>query len=421
MSTDDLAKKRALLTPEKLAMLEKRLRGNVSEGKKEAAERSEDGVKSVVTNWRLQASLPVDWESLMRAGTEQAQRLPVDFNFEESVRFATWFDHYCTVYIAITLRRMGVFARPGERVMLDELVERLQVIPSYRKLLNRWLLELVAAGFLKRDGERFVNLQSFPQEPQESYGNGTDNLVNKACESIPDIITGKKHAVEVFFTGGSFKVAEWGYQLGVAARYFNAIAAALVSPIVAASSADRELRILEIGAGIGGTTAALLPLLARQRSAYIFTDISSYFLDHARAKFAAYPFIHYDIWDINQDPSSLGFKPGTFDLILAANVLHCARFLRTTLQSICSLLNPGGMILILELTRNRACQMIFPGLLEGFSHFEDERLKQSKPLLSYEQWRSALQANGFKEFAAFPEPGSPAEVLGQHVMIARAI
>ena len=44
---------------------------------------------------------------------------------------------------------------------------------------------------------------------------------------------------------------------------------------------DRKLRILEVGAGTGGTTAHVLPLLPADRTEYLFTDVSPLFTARA--------------------------------------------------------------------------------------------------------------------------------------------
>ena len=50
-------------------------------------------------------------------------------------------------------------------------------------------------------------------------------------------------------------------------RYANAIAGAAVEAAARTSKANRPFRILEVGAGTGGTSATLLPLLDPDRTA----------------------------------------------------------------------------------------------------------------------------------------------------------
>lgn len=89
--------------------------------------------------------------------------------------------------------------------------------------------------------------------------------------------------------------------------------------------AKPNLRILEIGAGTGGTTASVLKDLTahfgeRMYSKYTYTDISAGFFVAAKERFKDYQNIQYAILDISKDPISQGFEAESYDLILASNV-----------------------------------------------------------------------------------------------------
>jgi acyl carrier protein len=83
------------------------------------------------------------------------------------------------------------------------------------------------------------------------------------------------------------------------------------------------------------------------------------------------------------------------------------------------LLVPGGFLVLAEATCHQAWFDMTTGLIEGWQHFTDD-LRGDQPLLSPERWQAALLAHGFSEVCSFPEKGSPAGVLGQHVILARA-
>lgn len=86
-----------------------------------------------------------------------------------------------------------------------------------------------------------------------------------------------------------------------------------------------SMKILEIGAGTGATTADVLsslqtPDLGRLYSEYFFTDISPGFFASAREQFQQFSGIVFKPLDITHDPVGQGFQEGYFDLIIAANV-----------------------------------------------------------------------------------------------------
>jgi len=183
----------------------------------------------------------------------------------------------------------------------------------------------------------------------------------------------------------------------------------------------RRVRILEIGAGTGGTTSRILPHLPIHQTEYVFTDISVLFTRNAQEKFRDYPFVRYEVLDIEQDPEAQGFGSHQFDLIIATNVLHATRDLRQTLRHVQQLLAPWGILLLMEnTTRQRWVDLIF-GLLEGWWKFADLDLRPSYPLLSAPQWQELLEENGFKQ-AVTIDPAQEREggLFHQAVIVAQA-
>lgn len=86
-----------------------------------------------------------------------------------------------------------------------------------------------------------------------------------------------------------------------------------------------QLRILEVGAGTGGTTAKILRALRsafgeRMYAKYMYTDISSGFMAAAKERFENCENIEYGVLDISQDPVEQGFQLGAYDLIIGSNV-----------------------------------------------------------------------------------------------------
>jgi predicted O-methyltransferase YrrM len=86
-----------------------------------------------------------------------------------------------------------------------------------------------------------------------------------------------------------------------------------------------NMRILEIGAGTGGFTSTVLPVLNESDnscmySKYTYTDISSGFFKAAKERFATYQNLEFAILDISQDLQHQGIQLHSYDLIIAANV-----------------------------------------------------------------------------------------------------
>lgn len=114
-----------------------------------------------------------------------------------------------------------------------------------------------------------------------------------------------------------------------------------------------NISILEIGAGTGGTSYHVLKKLrcedgSHQASRYVYTDISPGFLAKAAEKFAGAQIMEFTTLNIEEDPIQQGFKPESFDIILAANVLHATKHIAQTLAHVRSLLKPGGKLVLSE-------------------------------------------------------------------------
>ena len=134
-------------------------------------------------------------------------------------------------------------------------------------------------------------------------------------EQLSDIVAGRKSALESLFPDGSFELATALYERSAAMRYVNGLAASAVAALSHAMPSGSELRVLEIGAGTGGTTGAILRALPPERTRYRFTDVSDAFLANARERFAGYPNVEFATFDLELDPEKQNCPPGSFDVI----------------------------------------------------------------------------------------------------------
>ncbi|KAJ4287790.1 hypothetical protein N0V90_012494 [Kalmusia sp. IMI 367209] len=184
-----------------------------------------------------------------------------------------------------------------------------------------------------------------------------------------------------------------------------------------------QMRVLEIGAGTAATTASILDqVYANGRRAkldrFVFTDISSGFFEAAREKLARYAdILDFRKLDIEYSPLDQGFEPGTFDLIIASNVLHATVSIKRSLEHAKVLLKPTGKLVLVELILPQTGPLSTPllfGMLPGWWLGQDEGREMS-PLLSAPQWHKILLDSGFSgldaEFQDFPDDGHEISVL----------
>ena len=135
-----------------------------------------------------------------------------------------------------------------------------------------------------------------------------------------------------------------------------------------------HLNILEIGAGTGGATYPILQTLGGGADGklprfanYDFTDISAGFFEKAMEKLQGWgELVKFRKLDIERDPFEQGYEEGSYDLIIAANVLHATSRIENTLKRVRSLLKPGGTLVLIEITvKTMAASLIF-GTLPGW-------------------------------------------------------
>ncbi|MDN0200047.1 SDR family NAD(P)-dependent oxidoreductase [Streptomyces sp. S.PNR 29] len=329
--------------------------------------------------------------------------------------------------LAAVLHRAGVFAQPERRHDRAALAARLGVVPEHTALFQRQLDLLAAAGHL-RTGDDWVQPTGRPVEPESEVVRAVDELIARrpgvepvagllrdCLTALPDVLTGRRGAMEILFPDGTPDRVAAVYRGDPVTDRCNAEVARLVVEQVEARKAaapGTTVRVLEVGAGTGGTSAAVLAALARHGESveYVFTDVSAAFVRKARARFGAdHPFARFEVLDIEADPADQGFTPGDHDIVLGTNVLHATRSLADTLTQVKRLLRTGGVLLVTEGTRPLHQLALIFGLTPGWWLFGDQEHRMpGSPLASEQQWRDVLAACGYRDIST----GSPTTSVG---------
>ena len=156
---------------------------------------------------------------------------------------------------------------------------------------------------------------------------------------------------------------------------------------------EQEIRILELGAGTGGTTSYIVELLAtsQQKFQYTFTDLSSSMVGAARKRFARHDFMHYAILDVEESPPPQFLSK--YDIVISSNCIHATRDLTLSCTNIKEMLRPDGILCLIELTQNLFWFDLVFGLLEGWWLFEDGR---QHVLADEGLWSQCLRSAGYQ-------------------------
>ncbi|KAJ5895285.1 hypothetical protein N7495_006976 [Penicillium taxi] len=158
-------------------------------------------------------------------------------------------------------------------------------------------------------------------------------------------------------------------------------------------SDGQPLRILEMGAGTGGTTKRIVPLLAQLGVPveYTFTDLAPSLVATARKKWGKqYPWMKFRAHDIEKSPATE--LEGTQHFVLASNAVHATKSLCVSARNVRKALRSDGFLLLMEMTRTPYWVDLIFGLFEGWWLFDDGR----KHALTHEsRWERDLQNSGF--------------------------
>ncbi|OJD40314.1 polyketide synthase [Diplodia corticola] len=202
----------------------------------------------------------------------------------------------------------------------------------------------------------------------------------------------------------------------------NASVARLVAQI---THKHPRAHILEIGAGTGGTTHAILDAVGPRYAAYTYTDVSPGFFGAAATRFARHAHkMAFRVLDISRDPArQQGFEAGPgaqHDVVVAANVLHATPELAATVANVRKLLRPGGYLVLLEITADSLRNLVVFGGLPGWWLGAEEG-RSGGPFVSDVQWDGLLRRGGFSGVDAVVRDWPDARAHGCSVMVSQAV
>ncbi|NER51803.1 MAG: SDR family NAD(P)-dependent oxidoreductase, partial [Symploca sp. SIO1A3] len=363
--------------------------------------------------------------------TPNLQELVTQVDKNTASQITTQLEQLSVDYIVQALQSMGWSYQPTESFHSDAAVQSLGIVPNQRRLFQRLLQILAEVGILQSHQQQWHVQQTLeqvnPSEKSQSLLNqypeeaATLTLLDRCASQLSGVLRGTIDPVQLVFPQGDLTTATQLYQDSTVAQVMNTIVQKAITQAIEKLPPSRGVRLLEIGAGTGGTTSYILPHLNPHQTEYIFTDIGALFTNKAQERFRDYRFVGYQTLDIELDPTTQGFDSHQYDVIIAANVLHATSNLKQTLSHVRQLLAPGGMLVLSEATTRISWVDLIFGLLEGWWKFTDYELRPDYPLLSRQQWKKVLSETGFTQVVTLPEVEGIAQTLSeQGVIVAQA-
>lgn len=329
------------------------------------------------------------------------------------------------------VQRLEIVAELDRWRSVEDILQARGFVARFATALG-WLLEqLAAAGLLAARGtgaDRVYRLEGALRPAnlaaQRSQGIAIDpaneptfELLDAAAEVYPAVAQGEVNGEEALF--GLGKIGLW-----LAYFHNDNPTYAVNNQIAAIAAAGRlpardGLRILEVGAGAGSGTGALLEALQARGltphlEAYVVTEISPFFRRRGERELrAAYPDLPLTFCglDMNQPWGEQDIEAESFDLVTCVNALHVASDLLFTLGEVRRALKPEGWLVAGECMRHTPGQPIYVELvfqiLDGFLDVETHPdVRPHAGFLMPENWTAALTRAGFAETAITPDLGA---------------
>lgn len=349
-------------------------------------------------------------------------------------------ERYAREWAVEVARRLGLPAAlreaSGEKgAGVPALLGHLGLEPSFRFALS-WVLEelvedghLLAVGPRHRPDERRYrlagDLRDARREPVREAALEHDpanrpffDLLDLAGEAYPEVARGGTTGEAALFGIG---------QTGLWLAYFDNAnpVYALNNRLAAVAVAERlpdcphGAHVLEVGAGAGSATAAVMERLeetgrAGRLASYRVTEPAAFFRRRAARSLAdRFPDAPLDFdrpgqLDIGRFWEDQGVEAASLDLVLGVNVFHLAPDLQQALGAVRASLRPGGWLVIGECLRPRpgqpvAAEMAFQ-LFEGMLGVEtDPELRPQPGFMTPELWTTNLEAAGFEGVTVVPD------------------
>ncbi|POR35115.1 Polyketide synthase [Tolypocladium paradoxum] len=304
------------------------------------------------------------------------------------------------------LRQLRSKIRPPELMLMGK----------FRKHMMRWIAEhlfpQIEAGEhpdirpeWKNDTLEMVQ-QWRNSQPSE---NNDMNLLHAMGQNLVAIVRGTVPPLKVLVQDG---MLDRLYVQGIGFQDGNVDLGAMIKQL---GHQHPRMRIVEVGAGTGGTTRTVLGALGNRYAAYTYTDISTGFFENARSVFSQHiSRLSFKTLNIENDPVDQGFTKGSFDMVIASNCLHATRSLEDTLRHCRRLLRPGGRLVLLEITRDfLPIQLIMATLPGWFLGMDEGRVWA--PTVSLDRWDKLLKATGFSGVDVSSTPSYCSVIVSQAV------
>lgn len=321
----------------------------------------------------------------------------------------------CCSLILTYFKEQGVEICEGKEYSIQQLQDNLKVKSEYQKMIRFFIAILDDEGYLKKNRSHFVftaqvNSWLPPDQILKKIAgiypkfHPFFSFVSHCAKHYSQVFSGQVPGVQILFPSGDSTLLQKIYQatpqIGHEQLYLN-----LAHEVLLKLSEDKpKPRVIEVGAGQGILTDALMPIINSAVSKYYFTDVGSAFVQQGQHKYrhASSGVMEFAAFDVTLPPEKQGFNRNSFDFLVGFNVLHATQDVGQSLINASTLLKDDGCMILVENTKQQIWIDMIYGLTEGWWAFDDG-IREISPLLTRDQWKNLLTKCAFKEFTVLPE------------------
>ena len=298
------------------------------------------------------------------------------------------------------------------------------VLSKYEKLFFVMVRELLENDLIQATGsdETIHYLDSFKFQCEHFLSTDPDVIANHAVEKYPawadcfrfplycsksllEVLQGKKSPLSVIYPQGDLNFMNQFDKLGdlLGDVYYNMYMQVIATYARQLSSQGKNVRVLEVGAGVGHVTRQLLPKLKDTPNIeYWFTDLGKAFVEHAKSLFSDYLYMmKFSVFDITKSAPMQGVL-GSFDIVVSYNVIHTTESVKDSVVNLKSCLGNDGTLFIVESAKNETWATLAWGILDGWWYFKDYDLRPADPMMEAEKWERVLTELGFASVYSCP-------------------
>ncbi|KAF7889246.1 hypothetical protein EAF00_009546 [Botryotinia globosa] len=320
-------------------------------------------------------------------------------------------DELLIAYIAEAFRTLDVdLWKLGKGQELPDIT----YLPKHSKVMARYMEILQTGKIVEKRGSKYFRtsrslsdmssdellqnlLRQFPAYAAES------RLMELTGPKLASCLTGKADPVALMFGTSAAQRTMGDYY--TTSPMLGTLTEQLVDfmrQIVINTTCHGPIKILEVGAGFGGTTTRLAEVLqeAGRPVEYTFTDISPSLVKNAKTKFAKYDWMKFQTFNLEKDiPANMR---GQYDIVIGTNCVHATTNKTSSTRHLRETLRNGGFVVLSEVTKLIDWYDVVYGLLDGWWLGDDTNY----PLQPPEFWMQCFEKAGYAS-ASYTEGSTP--------------